>query len=97
MQQIQFLQTTPQQLQSEINAGVKTILDDFLKNFKPKEPNKHPKKSKNEAKIAKIILSSIHKLIIITQIIEPSLLYDSHYDIIHFFYYVLYILVKNHI
>ena len=41
MQQIQFLQTTPQQLQSEINAGVKIILEDFLKNFKPKLPNEY--------------------------------------------------------
>lgn len=41
MQQIQFLQTTPDQLQSEINAGVKVILEDFLKNFKPKLPNEY--------------------------------------------------------
>jgi hypothetical protein len=40
-QTIQFLQTTPQQLQSEINAGVKIILEDFLKNFKPKLPNEY--------------------------------------------------------
>jgi hypothetical protein len=41
MQTIQFLQTTPDQLQSEINAGVKIILEDFLKNFKPKQPNEY--------------------------------------------------------
>jgi hypothetical protein len=39
MAQVQFISTTPDQLQSEINAGVKIILEDFLKNFKPKQPN----------------------------------------------------------
>ena len=41
MAQVQFIQTTPDQLQSEINAGVKIILEDFLKNFKPKLPNEY--------------------------------------------------------
>ncbi|MBG6109345.1 putative KAP-like P-loop ATPase [Flavobacterium sp. CG_9.10] len=41
MQTVQFISTTPDQLQSEINAGVKIILEDFLKNFKPKQPNEY--------------------------------------------------------
>lgn len=39
MAQIQFFQYSPEQLQQEITKGVKSHLDDFLKNFKPKEPN----------------------------------------------------------
>ena len=97
METIQFLNYSPKQLQGEITASVKTQLEEFLKIYKPKEPYKHPKKSKNIAKKVEIILSSIYKLIVIAQIIEPFLLYDSHYDIIHFFYYVLYIFVKNHV
>ena len=41
MQPVQFISTTPDQLQSEINAGVKIILEDFLKNFKPKQLNEY--------------------------------------------------------
>jgi predicted KAP-like P-loop ATPase len=41
MQTVQFISTTPDQLQSAINAGVKIILEDFLKNFKPKQPNEY--------------------------------------------------------
>ena len=32
---IQFIQVSPEQLQSEITQGVKAHLDEFLKNFKP--------------------------------------------------------------
>lgn len=39
MSTIQFISVTPEQLQQEITKGVKSHLDDFLKNFKPKEPN----------------------------------------------------------
>ena len=39
MSAIQFISVTPEQLQQEITKGVKSHLDDFLKNFKPKEPN----------------------------------------------------------
>ncbi len=39
MQSIQFIQVSPEQLQSEITKGIKSHLDDFLKNFKPKQPN----------------------------------------------------------
>jgi hypothetical protein len=59
MQQIQVLQTTPQQLQSEINAGVKIILDDFLKNFKPKLPNEYLSR-RDVADMFGVDISSIH-------------------------------------
>lgn len=36
---IQFIQVSPEQLQSEITKGVKSHLDEFLKHFKPKQPN----------------------------------------------------------
>lgn len=39
MQSIQFVATTPQELQKEISQSVKTHLDEFLKHFKPKQPN----------------------------------------------------------
>lgn len=41
MQQIQFVATSPQELKKEIIVDVKVILDDFLKNFKPKLPNEY--------------------------------------------------------
>jgi predicted KAP-like P-loop ATPase len=58
-QKIQFLQTTPQQLQSEINAGVKIILEDFLKNFKPKLPNEYLSR-KDVADMFGVDISTIH-------------------------------------
>lgn len=39
MSTIQFIQISPEQLQSEITKGIKAHLDDFLKHFKPKQPN----------------------------------------------------------
>ncbi len=39
MSAIQFISVTPEQLQQEITKGVISHLDDFLKNFKPKQPN----------------------------------------------------------
>lgn len=38
---IQFIQYTPEQLQSEISQGVKIQLEEFLKHFKPKLPNEY--------------------------------------------------------
>ena len=36
---VQLISVTPEQLQQEITKGVKSHLDDFLKNFKPKDYN----------------------------------------------------------
>ena len=38
---IQFIQYTPEQLQSEISNGVKIQLEEFLKHFKPVQPNEY--------------------------------------------------------
>jgi uncharacterized protein YfbU (UPF0304 family) len=35
MAQVQFIQTTPQELQQQINEGVKIQLQEFLKHFAP--------------------------------------------------------------
>ena len=59
MQQIQFLQTTPQQLQNEINAGVKIILEDFLQNFKPKLPNEYLTRQE-VAQMFNVDISTVH-------------------------------------
>ena len=59
MQQIQFIQTTPQQFQREINEGVKIILDDFLKNFKPKLPNEYMTRQE-VAKMLSCDISTVH-------------------------------------
>lgn len=38
---IQFISYSPEQLQSEITAGVKIQLQEFLKHFTPKQPNEY--------------------------------------------------------
>ncbi|MFV7233959.1 hypothetical protein [Flavobacterium sp. ZB4R12] len=90
MQQFQILQTTPQQLQSEINAGVKNILEDFLKNFKTKKRKKQLLKREKE-KLAKVILSIVRIAIVLIHLIdpEPSLLQNNHSVIITFLFQVI--------
>ena len=59
MQQIQFIQVTPEQLQNAIIEGVKTQLQDLKKHFQPKQPNEYL--TRNEvAEMLKIDLSSVH-------------------------------------
>lgn len=59
MQQIQFIQVTPEQLQDAIIEGVKSQIDDLKKNFQAKEPNEYL--TRNEvAEMLKIDLSSLH-------------------------------------
>ena len=41
MATIQFIQYTAEQLQVEINKGIQTQLDEFLKHFKPFTPNEY--------------------------------------------------------
>ena len=94
MQQIQFLQTTPQQLQSEINAGVKIILEDFLKNFKSKKPKKSLPRREKE-KLAKAILLIFQITILLIHLIEPSLLQNNHFEIIIFLFHVILAIIKT--
>ena len=59
MAQVQFIQTTPQELQEQINEGVKVQLQDFLKEFKPKEPNEYLTR-KEVATMFNVDISTIH-------------------------------------
>jgi len=59
MQTVQFIQTTPQELQEKINEGVKIQLQDFLSNYKPKQPDDYLTRSE-VAKMFKVDISTIH-------------------------------------
>lgn len=59
MGQIQFIQTTPEKLQEQIEQGVKNQLSDFLKHFKPKQPNEYLTRSE-VADLFKVDLSTVH-------------------------------------
>ena len=59
MQTIQFIQTTPQELQNQINEGVKVQLQDFLTHFKPKQPNEYLTRAE-VAKMFNVDLSTVH-------------------------------------
>ena len=59
MEQVQFIQYTPQQLQEEIQKGIKTQLDAFLQNFKPQQPNDYLTRQE-VAELFKVDLSTIH-------------------------------------
>ena len=59
MQTIQFIQYSPEQLQAEIVAGVKSQLVDFLKHFTPKQPNEYLTR-KEVAQMFNVDISTIH-------------------------------------
>jgi hypothetical protein len=59
MQKIQFIQYTPEQLQSEISNGVKVQLEEFLKHFKPVQPAEYLTRQA-VAKMFDVDLSTIH-------------------------------------
>lgn len=59
MQTVQFIQVTPEQLQTAIIEGVKTQLEDLKKHFQPKEPKQYL--TRNEvAKMLSVDLSTVH-------------------------------------
>lgn len=59
MQQVQFIQITPQQLQDAIIAGVKNQLEELKKHFRPKEPTEYL--TRNEvSQLLKVDLSTVH-------------------------------------
>ena len=58
MQSIQFIQTTPDQLKSEINEGVKIQLQEFLKHFAPIQPKEYLTRS-NIAKMFSVDISTV--------------------------------------
>lgn len=59
MEKIQFLEVTPQQLKDEITNDVKIHLDEFLKNFKPKQPNDYLSR-KDISIMFKVDISTVH-------------------------------------
>jgi hypothetical protein len=59
METIQLLNVTPEQLQNEITKGVKAHLDEFLKNFTPKQPNEYYSR-KDVAILFSVDISTIH-------------------------------------
>jgi predicted DNA-binding transcriptional regulator AlpA len=59
MKTIQFIQTTPEELQSEISIGVKAQLNEFLNNFKPAQPNEYLSR-KDVADMFGVDISTVH-------------------------------------
>lgn len=59
MSAIQFIQTTPQELQNQITEGVKNQLQEFLKLYKPKQPNEYLTRQQ-VAQMFNVDLSTIH-------------------------------------
>ena len=58
MAQVQFIQTTPQELQQQINEGVKIQLQEFLKHFAPIQPKEYLTRS-NVAKMFSVDISTV--------------------------------------
>ena len=58
MQQIQFVQYSPDQLKSEINEGIKIQLQEFLKHFTPIQPKEYLTRS-DVAKMFSVDISTI--------------------------------------
>lgn len=56
---VQFIQYTPEQLQSEISNGVKAQLDEFLKHFKPIQPAEYLTRQR-VAEMFDVDLSTVH-------------------------------------
>jgi hypothetical protein len=61
MQNIQFIQVTPEQLQNKIIEGVKLQLEEFKKHFTPKEPNKYLTRQ-DVAEMLSVDISTIHNM-----------------------------------
>ena len=58
-QSIQFVATSPQQLQREISESVKIHLDEFLEHFKPQQPKEYLTKA-DVAKMLSINICTVH-------------------------------------
>lgn len=59
MQTVQFIQTTPQELQLQITEGVKIQLENFLKHFAPKQPNDYLTRQE-VAQMFNVDISTVH-------------------------------------
>ncbi len=59
MEQVQFIQTTPQQITDEILNGVQIQINQLKKEFQPKEPTEYL--TRNEVKeLLNVDLSTVH-------------------------------------
>lgn len=56
---IQFIQTTPQELQTQITEGVKIQLQDFLKHFTPTQPKEYLSRQ-DVSKMFGVDISTVH-------------------------------------
>lgn len=59
MSTIQFVATSPNDLKAEITADIKTVLDNFLENYKPIQPKEYLSR-KNVADMFGVDLSTVH-------------------------------------
>lgn len=59
MTQVQFIQTTPEQLQEAILKGVKQQLEELKKQYQPKEPEEFLSRAE-VAKLLKVDISTVH-------------------------------------
>ena len=59
MQTVQFIQTTPQELQLQITEGVKIQLQEFLKHFAPTIPKEYLTRQE-VSKMFNVDLSTVH-------------------------------------
>ena len=62
MQQIQFISTTPEQLQNAIINGVKSQLEELKKSFQPKEPTQFVTRKHVADEMLHCDLSTVHNL-----------------------------------
>ena len=59
MAQVQFISTSPQELQQQINEGVKIQLQEFLKHFAPTQPKEYLSR-KDITEMFGVDLSTVH-------------------------------------
>jgi hypothetical protein len=59
MQTIQFVATTPQELQQQINEGIKIQLQEFLKHFTPTQPKEYLSRQ-DVSKMFGVDISTVH-------------------------------------
>lgn len=59
MQQVQFIQTTPEKLQESILKGIKSQLEKLKEEYQPKEPEEYLSRAE-VAKMLKVDISTIH-------------------------------------
>lgn len=59
MAAVQFIQYTPEQLQKELSAGIKIQLEEFLKNYKPIQPDEYLTRQQ-VASLLSVDISTVH-------------------------------------